>query len=259
MGKISLQMYTLRDYTKNEADLRSTLARLSALGFDCLQYSVPAYMTDTDFKALLDEYGMRVDSVSCRAADIKEKLRVLVSRCELFNTRYISVDSIPGSMTTPEGFSEYAHTLNGLASLLTPYGIKLLYHFHSFEFVSYGTENGADIFLRETGDGVSVMPDTYWLADAGVSPADFIRRYRERIKYVHVKDYAIVRHGENSDGSIVRFAEVGRGNLDWSKIMDACGDIGCEYYVIEQDYSYGRDPFDCVADSRAYLRRFGIA
>lgn len=259
MSKISLQMYTLRDFTENETGLRSSLERLLKLGFSNLQYSVPRFMTAPALKELLELYGMRMDSVACPASEIKEKLSQLAGQCGLFNVYYICVDSIPGSMTTPEGFAEYAHMLNSLGELLAPYGIKLLYHFHSFEFVSYGSENGMDIFLRETDpEYVLIMPDTYWIAAAGISPADFISRYRSRIRYVHVKDYAIVRHGENTDSSVVRFAEVGRGNLDWPKITAVCESFGCVSYVIEQDNCYGRDPFECAALSMANLRRFGI-
>lgn len=235
------------------------MEKLAKLGFSNIQYSVPRFMTAPALKELLDIYGMRMDSVSCHASGIKDRLSELAGQCELFNIHYICVDSIPGNMTTPEGFAEYAHMLNNLGGLLAPYGIKLLYHFHSFEFISYSSENGMDIFLRETDpECVLIMPDTYWIASAGISPADFISRYRSRIRYVHVKDYAIVRQGENADSSIVRFAEVGQGNLDWPKIIAVCESFGCEYYVIEQDNCYGRDPFECAAMSMASLRRFGI-
>lgn len=30
-------------------------------------------------------------------------------------------------------------------------------------------------------------------------------------------------------------------------------DGGAEYFLIEQDDSYGRDPFDCLCDSRDHL------
>lgn len=41
MGKISLQMYTMREHTKNLEDLDNCLGRLSEIGFDTVQYSIP--------------------------------------------------------------------------------------------------------------------------------------------------------------------------------------------------------------------------
>ncbi len=260
MSKISLQMYTLRDFCGSEAGLRSSLEKISKLGFRNIQYSVPSFMTAPVLKALLDTYGLRMDSVSCPASGIKDRVGELVSQCLVFGAPYICVDSIPAGMTTPEGFAAYARMLGNLGKLLAPHGIKILYHFHSFEFVSYGSGgNGMDIFLRESDpESVLIMPDTYWIAAAGISPADYILKYAARIRYVHVKDYAVVRQGENADGSVVRFAEVGRGNLDWPKIIAACESFGCERYIIEQDSCYGRDPFGCAAESMDGLRRFGI-
>jgi len=40
-------------------------------------------------------------------------------------------------------------------------------------------------------------------------------------------------------------------------IIEAAAAAGAEYLLIEQDLTYGRDPFDCLADSRAYLRSIG--
>lgn len=257
MSKIALQMYTVREFTENEADLRATLFRLTSLGFVRLQYSVPRFMTPDSFRKLLDEYGMRIDHIYCPVSDLNEKYSELVSQCELFGVRYICVDSIPGGMITPEGFAEYSGILNRSGALFAPHGIKLLYHFHNFEFISCGGYNGIDIFLKETDpDCVLILPDTYWIAAAGISPADFLMKYSNRIRYVHVKDYAVVR--QNADGSVIRFAEVGEGNLDWQNIIAVCESFGCESYAIEQDNCYGRDPFECAALSMRNLRRFGI-
>ena len=41
MGKISLQMYTMREHTKTLEDLNSTVGRLADIGFKTLQYSIP--------------------------------------------------------------------------------------------------------------------------------------------------------------------------------------------------------------------------
>ena len=41
MGKISLQMYTMREHTKTLEDLKATVKRLSDIGFGTVQYSVP--------------------------------------------------------------------------------------------------------------------------------------------------------------------------------------------------------------------------
>ena len=45
MSKISLQMYTMRDYTKTKSDLKGTVKKLSEIGFSNLQYTVQPFIT----------------------------------------------------------------------------------------------------------------------------------------------------------------------------------------------------------------------
>ena len=56
---------------------------------------------------------------------------------------------------------------------------------------------------------------------------------------------------------IVEFAEVGQGNMNWPALLPAAEKAGADFFFIEQDDTYGRDPFDCIADSRAYLASIG--
>ena len=57
--------------------------------------------------------------------------------------------------------------------------------------------------------------------------------------------------------ALVQFAEVGQGTLDWPAILEQAIEGGAQYLFVEQDDTYGRDPFDCIADSRAYLKSIG--
>ena len=54
MSKISLQMYTMRDYIKTKPDLTDTVRKLSQIGFKKLQYTVQPFMTIKETKELFD-------------------------------------------------------------------------------------------------------------------------------------------------------------------------------------------------------------
>ena len=56
---------------------------------------------------------------------------------------------------------------------------------------------------------------------------------------------------------IVEFAEVGAGTLDIPACIEAGLNGGAEYFLVEQDSSYGRDPFDCLKDSHDNLVKMG--
>lgn len=54
-----------------------------------------------------------------------------------------------------------------------------------------------------------------------------------------------------------QFAEVGQGNMNWPALLPAAEKASAEYFLIEQDDTYGRDPIDCIRESREYLRSIG--
>ena len=51
--------------------------------------------------------------------------------------------------------------------------------------------------------------------------------------------------------------EVGSGNLNWPRILDACRRAGVEWYLVERD-SGDLDPFDSLKVSLDNLRAMGL-
>ena len=260
MNKISLQMYTLRNHTKTIADLDKTLARLHEIGFEMLQYTVPAQFDPAEVKNLFDRYGITNDSVYSPALRLQEDSVGILAQCELFGTDHVRINSIPKGLTsTPAGYRMFAHYLNEATEDLARHGIRVLYHFHAFEFIRFGDTTGIEILLSESDpDRVQIIPDTHWIHSGGKNVVDFLTKYKDRFDYVHLKDFAIGEREETVEARPIRFAPVGEGNLDWAPILDLCRNLGVKSYAIEQDDCYGRAPFDCVASSFRYLSRMGV-
>ena len=95
------------------------------------------------------------------------------------------------------------------------------------------------------------------------------------IRLVHLKDYRIgempIPEGgvdfTSKEGmmkfmsnftNIVQFAEVGEGTLDMPAIIQAGLEGGGEYFLVEQDDCYGRDPFDSLKISHDNLVKMGF-
>ena len=88
----------------------------------------------------------------------------------------------------------------------------------------------------------------------------------ETNKIIHIKDYRINQTLDLSGGvegimrsmaDVVEFAEIGEGNLDIKAIIDLAGETGVEHIFIEQDNTYGRDPFESLEISANNLRSLG--
>ena len=48
------------------------------------------------------------------------------------------------------------------------------------------------------------------------------------------------------------------GNLAWEELFEACRNAGVEYAMVEQDDTYGQDPFDELRISHDNLLRAGM-
>ena len=95
--------------------------------------------------------------------------------------------------------------------------------------------------------------DIYWIQAGGGDPAAWVTRCAGRQPLLHLKDMAVSPEREQ------RMAEIGEGNLNWSAILKAAGEGGVEWYLVEQDHCYGRDPFESLAISYHNLVGMGLS
>lgn len=262
MLKIGLQLYTVRDYMTDSRQLEETLQKVKAIGYDIIQWSTPPYMSADEFKALLDGLGMR----TCSSGGNYEKMmrepsaiRDVIRQAHTLGVEFVSIGSIPVEMrATKDGFKKFADDMNSIARELKKEQLKLSYHNHAFEFVRFDDDTGMDILTGETDrESVYFCVDTHWIHAGGKNPPDYIRSLKGRVSLVHFKDYIIDAQVDYIEQVNRHFAEVGRGNLDWPKIIEACCDSGTETVIVEQDSCKG-SPFDSIRISYDNLQKFGL-
>ena len=113
----------------------------------------------------------------------------------------------------------------------------------------------------------------HWVQRGGANPIDLIEQYADRTELIHLKDYRVgeipveafeaLEEGDIAKFypqfvNIIEFAELGQGSMDYKAIMEAAIEAGgVRYALVEQDMLYGRDPLDCLADSRDHLIELG--
>ena len=158
-----------------------------------------------------------------------------------------------------EGFLEYAAGVNKIGAELKKEGVHLLYHSHALEFFSLGGgENGFDLLFNETDpEAFWYCIDTHWMQSGGKNPAEYILKAKGRVPIVHFKDYKIVGGADPIEQVCKAFGEVGEGNLDWPKIIEACRATEVRACIVEQDIC-PRDPFDCLKTSYDNMVKFGL-
>lgn len=249
-------MYTLRDHTQTAEAFESTLRRVAEIGLEVLQLTPPGFLGAEATAKLLCKYGLRADSVFAPTGGIVDNIDRIKKDAELFGADVVRTDSIPPELRGDiDGYRRFAERMNAEGRALKSAGLRYIYHFHAFEWITFGETRGIDILLNETDpDAVMFQPDVFWLTNAGTEPSDSLRMFAGRAFWIHVKDYAIRKLEGKIENVPYYFAPVGTGNLNWKGIMRTADEIGIERFVIEQDMCDG-DAFEAVKTSFDNLTR----
>lgn len=260
----------------------SVLERLAAMDLHAVEVSqIPMTEANTaDLERATRELGLEVAALSTglrhqpgRDMDtLDTDYDKLVADCHRLGCRFARIGMMDFSaMVSKEATEAWAAQANTYAARLKEDGITLCYHNHHVDLHSFDGERIFDIVRRVAPD-LHFEVDLHWVQRGGMAPLDMLAAYSGVCRLIHVKDYRVtalpaealdlmdagkVAEGYDKFVNIIEFAEVGQGNMNWPALLPAAAAAGAEYYLIEQDLTYGRDPFDCVRDSREYLRSIG--
>ena len=258
-SRIGLQMYTMRHHMANREEYRETLRRVAEIGYEVIQTTLPSFYTAEEYRAEMDEFGLCADSVYLPTGQICAQIEEAKRQAEIFGCDVLRTNSIPKELRgNADGYRAFAAQLNREGEACRQAGLRMIYHFHAFEWIRFGRERGIDILLGETDPAlVYFQPDVFWLTSAGTEPSDSLRMFRGRAFSIHVKDYAIQKLEGAIEDVPYHYAPVGEGNLNWPGILKTADEIGIQRFVVEQDICTG-DAFDAIAISYRSLRAMGL-
>lgn len=241
--QIVAQLYTVRDFTKTPEDIKKTLHKVKAIGYDAVQVSGIGPIDPSHLKDLVDEAGVKIVVTHVPYNRMIDDFDALVKEHKLWNCDYVGLGSMPPKYRgSKEGFKTFAKEASKIAKRFTENGLRFVYHNHNFEFEKFDGVTGMEILLEETDPKFFDFEiDTYWVQAGGANPVEWIKKVDGRMNVIHLKDMGI------KEGKQV-YAEIGEGNLNWPVIFKACEDISIKWYCVEQDICPG-DPFDSLTIS----------
>lgn len=277
-GLIGIQMSTIKKKIE-ELGAYETLKACAELGYHCVEIS-QVEMTPENvagMKKACDEFGIKVAACSASLEPMMPGMPgeflvsdfdKIVADCKTLNCDMLRIGMLPMTcMGNREKALDFVRRADEMAGRLKEHGIDLYYHNHHIEFVKYDGEYLLDIIKNNT-KYMGFELDIHWIHRGGENPVEFIKKYDGRIRLLHLKDYRIAEvklpeGGYNPDTfmqaftSNIQFAEVGEGNLPIKECMETALACGSEYFLIEQDDTYGRDPFESLKISRDNLIKLG--
>lgn len=255
-----LALYTVRDSMASNP--KATLQAVADAGYayvEAANYSEGTFygMTPSEFKSYLESLGLTAKSAHMGMVTM-ENADQLIADVKAAGIEYFVIPVPPMGMFTfgPDGMGmkgtpeELVTIMNTLGEKCKAAGIKLLYHNHDFEFKAMDDGTIIEDLLLEKCDPelVNFQMDLFWVTKAGVDPLTYFEKYPGRFIAWHVKDM-------NDEGN---FAPVGTGNIDFKRILAEKSKSGMEFYLVEQDQTFGLDPMEAIKISHDGLVEIGF-
>ena len=283
-GLIGVQMSTIAPAKMPSFNAYDTMARLTEIGYKCAEISqVPMTAENVaGFRRAIDELDFNISSVTANVSPMfpgqpgeflsdPDGFKKMVDDARALDCDLFRIGMLPMSYVgSYDKAVEFAKLAEEYAVRLKEEGIDLYYHNHHVEFVKYGGEYLLDI-IRANAPHLGFELDTHWIHRGGEDPVRFIEKYAGSVRLLHLKDYRIaeVKMPDMTAPDAmkafmnaffnepVQFAEVGEGNLPIKACIEAGLAGGAEYFLVEQDDCYGRDPFEALKISHDNLVALG--
>lgn len=153
---------------------------IKSLGYDGVELLPVDLDNDVeDIKKWAQETGLEIVSIHAKPTeDIVKKMAALGGKAVIWaGTDFYN----------KEEALALAKELDEMAAMAEPYGIKVGYHNHSKEFF---VDEGLPLmeYVLDNSSKCYMQLDCGWAMNAGTYPPSFIRKYKNRILAIHVKE-----------------------------------------------------------------------
>ncbi len=234
-------------------DDEAVLKKITEIGFryiEVLEGNLTKYAADIQvLKDMLARYNAGMMSV-CVGANFIYKdaledemyhMKAVATLAEQVGVSYVAFcgGAIRGKGIQEEDYQLLAEGLAEASKAFADHGIEASYHPH-LGSMAESPEQIDKLFERTD---IKICPDLAHLAAGGGDPLKIVKKYYDRISFVHLKDL-------NQDG----FAPLGTGSIDFEAILAFLKEQGyCGDYLVEVD-GYAGDPADACSTSYKYLK-----
>ena len=255
---IGAQLYTVWKHTQTLEDLALTLKKVSDIGYRYIQLSGSCRCESGWLKEQLKQNGLKCvithTPEDLLTGDIPEVIRWHKD----IGCHYVGLGWADFTKEDGSDYQAFLDTYGASIKGIAAGGLQFMYHNHAADFKKL--PNGRNVLeqLCEdfTPEELGITADTFWIQAGGGNPAQWLRKLSGRIPCIHLKDYRM-RSWMKQD-VFNYFAPIGEGNIDFDEVFAAAEESGTQYMLVEQDDSYGEDPFDCLRRSYAFLHAKGF-
>lgn len=229
MTAFSYQLYSSREFPP----LEDTLAMLRGLGYEQVEGYGGVYGDPAALRAALDRNGLTMPSghFGLDALENEPGKVIEIARTAGMNAVFcphIGPDLRPD---TAAGWREFGRRLAKAGEPIMKAGFAYGWHNHDFELRPLADGSVPLAHILDAAPELAWEADIAWVVRGGADPLDWIERYGDRLKAVHVKDIATAGEKKDEDG----WDDVGHGTMPWPMIWAAIKKTPADIFVMEHD------------------------
>jgi sugar phosphate isomerase/epimerase len=267
---LGLQLYSVRDQLK--ADFQSTLQTVASLGYRQVEAAGFYGRTPAQIKQAMDQTGLVCVSAHYPSVQLEKSLDAILDYHRKLGTAHYIICSFPGfaprsadaklpfakqvTSFTLEDWKWNAHQFNEWGAKVKKAGFQFGYHNHTMEFKPQQGVVPYELLLKQTDPALVIMEmDCGWVTVGGGSPEHYLRQYPNRIKMLHVKDFARDA-GHTSIDNPPPATELGRGTADYPAIFRAVKPGSLRHVFVEQEAFPDMPWKQALQVDAEYLKKF---
>ena len=245
MNNIALQLYSIKELT--QVDFLGTLEKVAKIGYNGVEFAGYFDTPAKVLKAKLDDLNLKAAGSHVGIDALDTKLDELIEYSLEINSPYLICPYLPVEMrNSVDAYKAIAEKFNRIGEKIRSNGLSFGYHNHDFEFEKFDGEHGLDLLFKYTDpSNLFVELDTYWVEFSGLNSVDFIEKYKERTKILHIKECNNLVEKKNT--------EIGKGIIDFKAITAAGKKYNTEWFTVEQEY-FTIDQLQSIDESYNYLK-----
>ena len=231
--KFGVQTFTVRKYQKK--NITQTYRKLAEMGISELEIARIDFSEKNarEVKSIADAHGIRPVSIQVKPKYVFGDVDGIVKFCEITGCKNVVISMLPFEciLGGEDKFYAFVDSLDRQYEIYEKKGITLAYHHHNWEYVRLSNGRTRMAELLERTRRIKFVHDTYWTARCGISPDAQIREFGDRLLGIHLRDLAFEKKFLDV---VPHDTAVGEGVIDFSAVLSAAREVGCEYTVIEQ-------------------------
>lgn len=229
---IGAQLYSVRDKCSNAEDIKATFSEMKKMGYTSVQVSGFPYDAEVVHQAAV-ENDLHIGLTHTSTREIINETDEVIRKHKLIGADMVGIGG--GFEYFDENrvvdVDKMIEELSPAIKKINDAGLLFGYHNHDFEFFGEVGSRTIDKIYEKT-DWMIIL-DTGWADLAGADIVETIYRFKDRLKYVHLKDFDKTPAEDGTPGRLITPLYYGQTPVD--TIIKTLKEVNTVAAYVEQD------------------------